>query len=69
MTWTPARIKKLRERLGLTQAEFGDAIGVTQQSVQRWESGERNVSQLASRELDRKNSEQPALKKNTQGVE
>lgn len=32
-------IKKLREQTNMTQAQFAQAFGVSQQSVQKWESG------------------------------
>lgn len=32
-------IKELRERAGLTQIEFAEAIGVTQSTVSQWEGG------------------------------
>lgn len=34
-------IKKLRESLSLSQAEFGEMVGVSQSIVSRWETGER----------------------------
>lgn len=34
-----AKIEELRNRLGETQAEFGDRFGVEQVSVHRWETG------------------------------
>ncbi|HJN14194.1 MAG TPA: helix-turn-helix transcriptional regulator [Armatimonadota bacterium] len=34
-----ARIREARKRAGLTQGELGKAIGVTQASVTRWETG------------------------------
>jgi transcriptional regulator with XRE-family HTH domain len=33
-------VKALRERLGLSQAQFADRIGVKQATVSRWESGQ-----------------------------
>lgn len=36
---TAAAIKRLRERLGLTQAQMADRIGVNQSTVHRWEEG------------------------------
>lgn len=33
------RIKKLREKLGLSQQEFADIIGIHLQSISRWERG------------------------------
>lgn len=38
------RIKALRERLGLTQMEFAEKIGISQPSVTMYESGLREPS-------------------------
>jgi len=35
--FTPERIKALRTRLGLTQAEFGARLGISQKAVSSWE--------------------------------
>jgi DNA-binding transcriptional regulator YiaG len=35
--FTPERIKVLRARLGLTQAEFGVRLGISQKAVSAWE--------------------------------
>jgi transcriptional regulator with XRE-family HTH domain len=32
-------VRAARERLGLTQAEFGDRLGVDKRTVIRWEQG------------------------------
>ncbi len=48
-------VKGLRTRLGLTQQELADRLGVALSSVARWESGKK-VSRLALgrlRELER----------------
>jgi DNA-binding transcriptional regulator YiaG len=37
--WTAERIAELRERLGLTQAEMAEELGVRQQTVSEWETG------------------------------
>ena len=37
---TAYRIRAIRQRLGLTQAEFGDRLGVRQDTVSLWERGE-----------------------------
>ncbi|MGH8910407.1 MAG: helix-turn-helix domain-containing protein [Egibacteraceae bacterium] len=37
--WTPARIRALRRARGETQAQFAEALGVTPNTVQRWEAG------------------------------
>lgn len=48
------RIKLLRSRLGLTQNEFAEQLGVTQATVSRWESGaepeQENLVALANLE-------------------
>jgi DNA-binding transcriptional regulator YiaG len=36
---TPARIRKLRESLGLTQEEFAKRIGAARETIARWELG------------------------------
>ena len=38
--WTPARIAALRRRLGLTQSAFARELGVRQQTVSEWETGQ-----------------------------
>jgi len=38
--WTPARIAGLRRSLGLTQSAFARELGVRQQTVSEWETGQ-----------------------------
>ena len=38
-TWDGERVRALRERLGLTQRQLADALGVRQQTVSEWETG------------------------------
>lgn len=38
---TPADVRALRERLGLTPAQFARLLGVHPSTVSRWESGRR----------------------------
>jgi transcriptional regulator with XRE-family HTH domain len=47
-TTFPARLKELRERAGLTQAELAAAVGTSQGNLSDWESGRRepNLSSL-----------------------
>lgn len=46
-------IKEIREKLGLTQAEFAKEIGVDTVTVSRWENDKRRPSKLAQRQLFR----------------
>ena len=43
----PARIKQMRGRLGLTQAELAARLGVSFVTVNRWENGQTKPSPLA----------------------
>lgn len=51
--WTPSRIKQLRKKLGLSQAEFAKRMGVRQATVSDWETGKQTTSPMARRLLDR----------------
>jgi DNA-binding transcriptional regulator YiaG len=37
--WDADRVRALRERLGLTQQQLADELGVRQQTVSEWETG------------------------------
>ncbi len=43
----PAQIKRLRARLGLTQAALAERIGVSFPTINRWENGKSRPSQLS----------------------
>jgi putative transcriptional regulator len=43
----PHVIRRLRQRLGLTQEEFAHALNVTFSTVNRWENGHAQPSRLA----------------------
>jgi DNA-binding transcriptional regulator YiaG len=45
-------IAKLRERLGLTQQELAEMLGVHQTAVSHWETG-RPISSMARKALER----------------
>jgi len=47
MKITPVWIKKLRERLGDTQAAFADRVGVRRATVTDWENGTKVPSRMA----------------------
>jgi DNA-binding transcriptional regulator YiaG len=38
--WTAARVARLRRLLGLSQAAFAAELGVRQQTVSEWETGQ-----------------------------
>ena len=40
MNWTAEDIRAFRERLGLSQTDFANLLGVDARSVRRWESGQ-----------------------------
>jgi len=49
---SPGFITSLREALGLTQAEFGERIGVDKMTVSRWERGALRPSDESLKSLD-----------------
>jgi len=46
---TGDEFKQLRTRLGMTQDELGQRLGVARVTVARWEIGLRRVPELAAR--------------------
>jgi DNA-binding transcriptional regulator YiaG len=44
---TPEEIQNLRRRLGLSQKDFAQLVGVAMQSISRWERGVTKPTQLA----------------------
>jgi DNA-binding transcriptional regulator YiaG len=38
--WNATQIRALRQQLGLTQQEFADTLGVRQQTISEWETGQ-----------------------------
>lgn len=50
---TPAEIKALRERFGLTQAELAQKLDVALSTVSRWESGQRKPHRRTIKDLRR----------------
>lgn len=51
--WTPGRIQKLRNQLGMSQAAFAERMGVRQATISDWETGKQEPSPMARRLLDR----------------
>lgn len=46
---TGATLIRIRKRLGITQLAFAQRIGVTANSVARWERGEMKIAEPVSR--------------------
>ncbi len=47
LTHTARHIKELRYRLGMTQEQFAMELGVTLNTINRWENGKSHPSPLA----------------------
>lgn len=47
-----SEIKELRKKLGLAQEKFATLVGVSRNTVTKWEKGERSPSHLAKRRLE-----------------
>jgi|GEM_PF-1690676 DNA-binding transcriptional regulator YiaG len=50
--WSPQQIKKLLDRFGLSQDEFGERIGITRNDVYYLEKGVRQPSKTLKLLLD-----------------
>ncbi len=48
---SPPSLRKLRQRLGLTQRELARRLGVARASVTRWENGTRKPSKVIERAI------------------
>ncbi len=46
---TGAQLRRLRKRLAWTQAQLAEALGVTRNTVARWERGELGMRSTADR--------------------
>jgi len=46
---TASALRRLRRRFGLTQAAFADLVGVTANTVARWERGEMRMQPAMDR--------------------
>jgi transcriptional regulator with XRE-family HTH domain len=50
---TGTQLHGIRKRLGWTQAQLADAIGVSRNTVARWERGEMKIREPAARLIER----------------
>lgn len=57
---TPESIRELRRLLGLNQQAFADLLGVSQASVNRWESGKRTPTGLYAKAVRELATQAPA---------
>ena len=52
-TVSPEELKWVRARLGLTQTQLATQLGVTQNTVARWEIGDRRITEPMARLIER----------------
>ena len=50
--WTPAEIKALRVKMGLSQPDFAQLVGASVTTVSRWENGHQGVSRITRKLFD-----------------
>jgi len=50
---TPVQLRRIRKALGFTQAQLAAELGVGRVTVTRWERGDRGISELAARLVQR----------------
>lgn len=65
---TPEEIKTIRKKMGLPQWKFAIKLGVSPDTVQRWETGKTQplaVFQKLLRKLERQTSQEPEPKEKT----
>ena len=60
---TPDELKRLRARLGLTQEGLANQLGVSRETVARWEIGSRGITEPIVRLLARLAAEARAERK------
>ena len=56
-------LRSIRQKLALTQAALAEAIGVTSNTVARWERGEMAISEPAARLLEKLAEEREIAKR------
>jgi len=60
---TRKKLSEIRDQLQWTQAQLGEAVGVTGNTVARWERGEMKISEPVARLILRIHAEQKAKPK------
>lgn len=60
----PPLVKRLRERMNLTQEQFAQAVGVTFSTVNQWENGRRRPQPFLLKRLIEMEAELSQNKKN-----
>jgi transcriptional regulator with XRE-family HTH domain len=50
---TGRKLRSIRQKLALTQAALAEAVGVTSNTMARWERGEMAISEPAARLLEK----------------
>lgn len=51
--WVGDRLRELREGAGLSQAELADAVGVSRETIARWETNQREPNWTSVYDLAR----------------
>lgn len=59
----PVELKRIREELGMTQAQLAEAIGVHRVTVAKWEAGDRGIPEPVSRLIERIRSDKKKRRK------
>lgn len=52
MVDTPAKLKAERERLGLTQPQLAEALGMTRDAIARMERGDRPITRVTQMAIE-----------------
>lgn len=60
---TGRELRTIRQKLSLTQAALADAIGVSSNTVARWERGEMVISEPAARLVEKIAAERKVAKR------
>ncbi len=56
-------LKRIREELGMTQAQLADEVGVHRVTVAKWEAGDRGIPEPVARLIGRIRAEKRKQKK------